>query len=162
MNNHGLLHPLTVVTALGCGLIAGVLFAFSSFVMKALGRLHPAHAIAAMQVINIAAISPAFMLALFGTGLACVALAGLAVAHQHESYAVYQLSGSALYLVGVIGVTMAYHVPRNNALARVRPSAIDAPRAWARYRMQWTVANHVRAAAALAAAASLTLALQTV
>ena len=38
----GFLVVLTVVAALGCGLNAGVFFAFSSFVMKALARLQPA------------------------------------------------------------------------------------------------------------------------
>ena len=38
----GLLHWVTLVTAVGCGLSAGVFFAFSAFVMPALGRLPPA------------------------------------------------------------------------------------------------------------------------
>ena len=50
-------------------------FAFSSFVMKALARLEAAQGITAMQAINVTAISPAFMLALFGTATACAALA---------------------------------------------------------------------------------------
>jgi hypothetical protein len=65
----GLLVALTIVTALGCGLCAGVFFAFSSFVMKALARLPPADAVAAMQAINVVAVTPAFMAALFGTAL---------------------------------------------------------------------------------------------
>jgi len=47
-----LIFILTLVSALGCGLIAGVFFAFSAFVMKALARLPPAQGIAAMQSIN--------------------------------------------------------------------------------------------------------------
>ena len=83
----GLLYPLTLTAAVGCGLVAGVFFAFSSFVMKALARLQPAQGVAAMQAINLAAINPAFMLALFGTALACIAIAGVALAHLHASYA---------------------------------------------------------------------------
>lgn len=156
---HGLLYPLTVVTALGCGLIAGVLFAFSSFVMKALAQLPPKQGIAAMQAINAAAISPAFMLALFGTAIACVAVTGLALAHPHESYVPYLLTGSGLYLAGVIVVTMAFNVPRNNTLAGVQPTSANAASTWTRYLAQWTAGNHVRTAAALAAAVNLTLAL---
>jgi uncharacterized membrane protein len=48
----GFLAVLTAVTALGCGLNAGVFFAFSSFVMKALARLQPAQGIVAMQSIT--------------------------------------------------------------------------------------------------------------
>src|SRR5206468_8077903 len=43
------LFGLTLISALGCGLIAGVFFVFSAFVMKALARLPPAQGIAAMQ-----------------------------------------------------------------------------------------------------------------
>jgi uncharacterized membrane protein len=66
---------LTLVTALGCALSAGALFAFSSFVIKALARLPDPQSIAAMQSINVQAVTPVFMTALFGTGLACLALA---------------------------------------------------------------------------------------
>ena len=38
----GALMVLAVVTAVGCGLVGGVFFAFSSFVMPALKRLPPA------------------------------------------------------------------------------------------------------------------------
>ena len=49
---------LKLLSALGCWLMAGVFFAFSTFVMKALARLQPAQGIAAMQAINITAINP--------------------------------------------------------------------------------------------------------
>ena len=154
----GLLFALTLVTALGCGLNAGVFFAFSSFVMKALARLHPAQGVAAMQAINVAAVSFAFMLALFGTAVACAALAGWALLVWHEPFAPYLLAGGALYLVGTILPTIFYHVPRNEALARVDPHGAGAEGHWRRYLSGWTAWNHVRAAAALAAAATLTIA----
>jgi uncharacterized membrane protein len=150
---------LTLVTALGCGLAAGVFFAFSSFVMRALARLQPEQGIASMQAINVAAISFAFMLALFGTAVACVALAGFALAEWHQSFAPYLLAGSVLYLVGTIGLTIAYHVPRNDALAAVEPQSAEAATRWTRYLTEWTAWNHVRALAAFAAAAVLTIAL---
>ena len=61
-----ILYAATLVTALGCGLVAGVFFAFSSFVMPALRRLTPERGIAAMQSINELAVTPAFMTALSG------------------------------------------------------------------------------------------------
>src|SRR3954464_9142780 len=94
------LFALILVTALGCGLNAGVFFAFSSFVMKALARLHPAQGVAAMQAINVAAVSFAFILAFFGPAVACAALAGWALLAWHEPFAPYLLVDSALYLVG--------------------------------------------------------------
>jgi uncharacterized membrane protein len=91
MTNH-LLFGLTFVSALGCGLTAGVFFAFSVFVMEALASLPPAQGIAAMQSINVTVLNPWFL-------------------------------GTAEYVT------------------------------------DWTTWNHVRTAAALAAAASLTVAL---
>ena len=154
-----LLVALTLITALGCGLSAGALFAFSSFVMKALARLPAAQGIAAMQSINVVAVTPVFMTALFGTAVACVALAVWALADWHDSFGPWLLAGSALYLVGTIGLTMTYHVPRNNALAVVEPAGPDAEPHWRRYVAEWTRGNHVRVAAGLAAAAALTAAL---
>jgi uncharacterized membrane protein len=155
----GFLFALTLVAVLGCGLAAGVFFAFSSFVMEALGRLPAAQGIAAMQAINVAAISFVFMLALFATAVACIALAVWAIVEWGEPFAAYLLAGSALYLVGVMGVTIAYNVPRNETLAKVDPQSADAASHWTRYLASWTAGNHVRTAAALAATAALAVAL---
>ncbi len=156
----GALFALTFVAALGCGMTAGVFFAFSGFVMKALRRLPAVQGIAAMQSINVAAISPAFMTALFGTAAACIAVIVVGLLRLGEPFAGYLLAGGALYLLGTIGLTIAYHVPRNDALAAVEPTSPDAQSHWTRYTAEWTARNHLRAGAALAAAAALTVALQ--
>jgi uncharacterized membrane protein len=155
----GYLFALTLLAALGCGMVAGVFFAFSAFVMKALARLPAEQGVAAMQAINVAAVTFAFMAALFGTAVACGALAVWALLVWDERFAPYLLVGGVLYLVGTILLTIVYHVPRNEALARVEPYSTDAESYWTRYLSGWTAWNHVRAAAALAAAATLTIAL---
>ncbi len=155
----GLLFALTLVSALGCGLMAGVFFAFSAFVMKALARLPPAQGIAAMQSINVMAITPAFMTAFFGTGVLCGVLAVVALLTWGNARAAWLLVGGLLYVVGAIVVTMAFNVPQNNALAAVAPASAEGAGPWARYVAEWTVWNHVRATACLAAAAALTIAL---
>ena len=155
----GFLFALTLLAALGCGMMAGVFFTFSTFVMKALARLPTAQGIAAMQAINVMAVSAGFMAALFGTAVACGALAVYALFGWDERFSPYLLVGSVLYLVGTILLTIAYHVPRNEALARVEPRGAEAESHWRRYLSGWTAWNHVRAAAALAAAAVLTIAL---
>jgi len=48
----------------------------------------------------------------------------------------------------------AFHVPRNDALAALVPDAPGTTDAWRTYLREWTAANHVRAAAALLAAAA--------
>ena len=54
---------LIFAAAIGSGLVAGIFFAFSSFVMAALGRLPSDHGIAAMNAINVTVINPMFFLA---------------------------------------------------------------------------------------------------
>jgi uncharacterized membrane protein len=155
----GFLFALTVLATLGCATMAGVFFAFSTFVMKALARLPADQGVAAMQVINVAAVTPVFMLALFGTAVACVTLTVFAFLAWDERFAPYLLIGSALSLVGTILLTIGYHVPRNEALARVEPHGADAESHWTRYLSGWTAWNHLQTATALAAAATLTIAL---
>jgi uncharacterized membrane protein len=156
---NGLLFALTFISALSCGLMAGVFFAFSAFVMIALGRLPVAQSIAAMQSINAAAINPLFGAALFGTAAACVLLTVSSLFRWHKPGASYLLAGSLLYLVGTILVTIAFNLPLNEALAAVDPTSADGTNLWASYVTSWIAWNHVRAAGALAAAASLTIAL---
>lgn len=146
----------TLFAALGCGLVGGVFFAFSTFVMRGLGRLAPASRIAAMQSINVAAVSPVFMTALFGTAVACLATAVASAQRWGEEGTAAALAGSLLYLVGAIAVTIGFNVPRNDALAAVDPASGDGARLWAEYLRSWTSWNHVRTIASLAAAALLT------
>ena len=155
----GALYAATLVSALGCGLVAGVFFAFSTFVMPALKRLVPAHGIAAMQSINELAVTPAFMTALFGTAAACLGLVAWTVISSDGRTTALVLAGCALYIVGTIGVTIARNVPLNDRLAKLHPQGADAAGRWDEYVAKWTAWNHLRAAASLAAAAALTIAL---
>ena len=155
----GLLFTITLVAALGCGLMAGLFFAFSVSVMKALARLPSAEGIAAMQSINVAIINPVFLAAFFGTAAACVLIMIVSLLRWHDPGAVYLLIGGAFYLVGTFLVTLVFNVPKNNALASVAPTDPEGASLWIDYLSKWTAWNHVRAAASLAAATSLTIAL---
>lgn len=150
---------LTAATAIGCGLGAGALLPFSAFVMRALGRLPAAQGIATMQSFNVGAITPAFMAALFAPLLGCVAVVVSGIVEWDESFGPYLVGGGAIYVVGTIGLTIAYHVPRNDALAAMDPAGAESASYWPRYLAEWTRWNHVRVLAGLAAAAVLTVAI---
>ena len=62
------IHVGVFVAAIGCGLVAGIFFAFSSFVMPALGRIAPEQGINAMQSINVAVLNVGFLSLFVGTG----------------------------------------------------------------------------------------------
>jgi len=156
---HDLSFVLTLCAALGSGLMAGVFFAFSTFVMRALVALPPGQGIEAMQSINRTVINGWFLGVFIGAAAICVLLAAAALYGWHESRTVLKLSGSLLYLIGTFLVTVVRNVPMNNTLERVPPAADDACDHWARYVTRWTAWNHVRTAAALIGATLLTLAL---
>ena len=155
----GYLRILTIIAAVGAGVSGGVFFAFSTFVMKALGRLPAAEGISAMNAMNKTAPTPLFMLALFGTAVVSIALSAVALRHLDQRWAVYMLTGTALYLVCLI-LTAVYHVPHNDALALVDPAGPGAAHAWAQYLSPWTAWNHVRTVTALAGSTAFIIALQ--
>jgi uncharacterized membrane protein len=127
--------------------------------MAALRRLKPEEGIAAMQSINILAVTPVFMAGLFGTAAACLGLIAWAVTSWGEGPSALVIAGGVLYFLGTIGVTVACNIPLNNRLATLHPQGADAADYWAKYVTTWTAWNHVRTIAALAAAALLTGAL---
>ena len=154
---NSLLFVLTLCSVLGCGLMAGVFFAFSTFIMRALARLQPAQGIEAMQSINRTVINPWFLGVFLGTAAICILLAGTALWQWQQPCATYLLAGSLLYLIGTALVTMVFNVPMNNAMERVDPASNDAAGHWASYLARWTAWNHVRTTAALLGAASFML-----
>ena len=129
----GFLFTLTFVTALGCGLIAGLFFAFSVAVMQALARLPAAGGMAAMQSINSAILNPLFLAVFLGTAAGCALVMLTSLARWHSPGSVYLLVGGALYLVGSLLVTAVCNVPKNNALASVASADPASAGLWAYY-----------------------------
>jgi uncharacterized membrane protein len=147
------MHGLILIGVLGAATIGGVFFAFSTFVMRALAQLPPAHGVAAMQRINVVVLNPLFLGVFIGTAVVQGLSAVLALVGWLPTRSPLLLAGAALYLAGTFGVTMAFNVPRNDRLASLTADS-DAARAyWPVYVREWTIWNHVRTVAALASAA---------
>lgn len=149
---------LVLLSALGSGLVGGIFFAFSNFVLGALARLPAPQGIAAMQSINIVVINPLFMAAFMGTAVLCLIVAAAALFGWAGPHPTLVVIGAVLYIVGNIVVTMTGNVPLNNALAAVDPASAEGAATWARYVPDWGVWNHVRTATGAAAAACFILA----
>ena len=128
-----------------CALVAGIFYAFSSFVMGALGRLEPPAGIAAMQSINVVVLRPSFFLAFFGAGVVVIAAAVGSPTPE-------VIGGGALYLVGCLGVTIVRNVPLKERLACLDAASAEGAAFWQDYLRRWTRWNSVRTAASLAAA----------
>ena len=151
---------LTFAAAIGAGLIAGAFFAFSTFVMKALGKLPTPEAVTAMQSINIVVINPLFVGVFLGTALISAILVAMALMQWDRPAAALLVTGATLYLIGTFAVTIFGNVPLNNALAKLTPTAAEAAAQWTHYLSRWTLWNHVRTLAAAIALAFFILALR--
>jgi uncharacterized membrane protein len=132
------------IAALGAGLMAGLLFAFSNFVMNALTRMPPPYGMSAMQLINVTIINPLFFLVFMGTAVASIVLLIHGALHWSDPGMKWVVAGSVLYLLGVIGVTLMFNVPLNNALAQAQPAVDDSTGTWMRYVEQWLRWNDLR------------------
>lgn len=150
---------LTFAAVIGCGLVGGIFFAFSSFIMAALGRLPSEQGVAAMNSINVTVQNPTFFLAFFGTGLVCLLLAAGAYVWWDQAGGKLILIAGVIYLAGCIGVTIAFNVPLNNAIAAVPAATPEAAALWSHYLDRWTTWNTVRTVACVVSAALFTAAL---
>ena len=158
MNKTPLEMGLVFAAAIGSGLVGGTFYAFSSFVMAALGRIPPAQGVAAMKGINVTVINPSFMTVFMGTGGLCLLVGVESLFTWNQAGAKLALVASLVYLVGCFGTTVVSNVPLNNQLASMAdPAAAIA--FWPHYLEAWTIWNHVRTIAAVSSAVCFTLVL---
>jgi uncharacterized membrane protein len=131
-------------SAIGCGLIAGLYFAFSTFIMTSLGRIDQASGIAAMQAINVDILRCMFLPLFLLTSLTCAMLAVAGGLNWSAPGSPAMIAGGLLYVIGMFVVTMMFNVPLNNTLMTIGGTGPEAGAFWARYLSEWTMWNHVR------------------
>ncbi|GAW33056.1 hypothetical protein RA2_00092 [Roseovarius sp. A-2] len=134
-------------TALGMALVAGVLLAFSDFVMRSLRLARGVAGIEAMQVINREVYGSGFLLALLGLAPVAVALGFYALARVEGAPMFWIVAGAALYVIGTVLVTMLGNVPMNKRLDMMMTDAPETLIYWQHYVRRWTMFNHLRTAA---------------
>lgn len=144
---------LPILLVVGAGLIAGVFFAFSTFVMQALDELPAESGIAAMQRINVVVLNPLFLGVFVGTALLAVVAIVSTVFAWGTVRATLLFISSLSYLIGCFGVTGAFNVPRNERLAGMPPASDDASAYWPIYLREWVFWNHIRTLASIVATA---------
>jgi uncharacterized membrane protein len=153
---NGLVTTLTLVSAVACGLMAGIYFTFSNTIMGSL-RAQPApQGIATMQSINEVILNPLFLLLFAGSALTCTALA-VTAKFSGEPYAVWRIGAASVFVIGSFVVTMAFNVPLNDSLAAVNPNSEHGAAVWDDYLSKWVVWNHVRTVTSALAAIALTV-----
>ena len=133
---------IIIAAIVGAGLVTGLLFAFSNFVMSALAELSNEKGMFAMQQVNEKIINPIFLLLFLGTPILCVIIAISSTINLDSPGNLLLLIGSICYLIGPFGITMLFNVPLNNRLAKTEMS--DADDVWPEYQKRWQRWNHVR------------------
>jgi len=151
----------TFIAAVGCGLMGGIFFVFSNFIMKALDGLNPRYGIAAMQAINVSVLNPLFLVIFFGAAVLSIFTVLISLLQWHQEGSVYLLIGGVLYLAGSFLITIAFNVPRNQKLASVEPHSAEGIKYWEYYIGSWTFWNHIRTVSSLAASGLLMIAMMS-
>ena len=133
---------IIVMAITGAGVVTGLLFAFSNFVMRALADLPNDKGMFAMQRVNEKILNPVFLILFLGTPILCVLIAFTSVLQLGSSGSLFLLIGALAYIIGPFGITVLFNVPLNNKLAEVDLSGAD--EIWPVYQKQWQRWNHVR------------------
>jgi uncharacterized membrane protein len=146
------LQTAALASGAASGVMGGVLFGFSSFVMPALRRLPASQAVAAMQAMNrTAPRALGLPLVVSGPGTAAVAAWAMTRTDVPAAARTLLVTG-AVTAVAAFAITAAYHVPRNNRLDTVDATSDAAARAWAAFVPGWVTMNHARTALSLVSA----------
>ena len=146
---------VTVAAAVGAGVTGGVYFTFTTIVSPTLRLRSAPEAVAVMQRVNEKAVHAPFMIVFFGSALAACAAAITALIQDDGAAMVpIRVIGAGLTLAS-FATTMLFNVPRNTALARIRPSNVNAADAWRSFDAGWSRANTTRAVLAIVGSAFL-------
>ncbi|WP_454284105.1 anthrone oxygenase family protein [Rhizobium leguminosarum] len=151
-----------VAAAIGSGLVAGIFFAFSTFIMTAFSRIPAEQGIAAMNSINVTIVRSPFMGLFVPTAILCLVIAVLALIDWRGGASFLMLAGAALYVFASFVSTIVFNVPMNDALANVAGNGPEAVQLWTSYVRDWTWWNHVRTIASLLASVAFVRALMIV
>ncbi|HET6599738.1 MAG TPA: anthrone oxygenase family protein [Burkholderiaceae bacterium] len=154
-----LFDAIACLVCVGAGAVGGVFFAFSTFIMKALGQLPATQGILAMQRINVVVLNPLFLALFMGTALLSAGALAAALVEWSGRASPWLLAAGLVYLVGSFLVTLRFNVPRNERLATMSAEAPQAQAYWPLYAREWQNWNHVRTTASLASAACAAVAL---
>jgi uncharacterized membrane protein len=141
------------VAALGSGLMAGIYFAFSVFIMSAFNQLETSNAIHAMNSINTVILRSWFMPLFFATSVLSLMAIFLAYWQWQDPSSRLLLSAGVVYLLGMFVCTMVFSVPLNIFLAQVNAHGVEAQQLWASYSTSWTNWNHMRTVSSLSTCA---------
>lgn len=151
---------LLTAAALGSGIIGGIFFAFSTFIMNSFSEIPNESGISAMNAINRVIVRSWFMPIFVGMVVLSIILVVIAIRNWEFSTGGLIIAGAALYVLASFVSTIVFNVPLNDRLATFDGKSAEAAEFWSVYLRDWTFWNHVRTVASLAASAMFIWAMQ--
>ncbi len=142
------------------GLMAGIYFAFSVFIMRALSELPPLQGAQAMNQINAVILKTIFLPMFFGTSLWYVGLMVWSTLNWQGMRSMLIIVAACCYIIGMFFVTALGNVPMNKQLQANAKNPAALVQYWLSYQREWTALNHVRMMACIVSSALLTIALK--
>ena len=114
MNTHQLIYGTSILLT---GLLAGLFFGYQCSVINGLGALGNKEYISAFQSINKAIQNPVFFISFIGSLIILPIASYVAYKNGQGHLLPYLLFATAIYIVGVFGITVVCNVPLNDMLA---------------------------------------------
>lgn len=126
------------------GLMAGIYFAFSVFIMKSLAELPSLQAAQTMNKINDVIINTLFLPIFFGSTLWYAGLITWSFINWQNGQSIWVVVAAVIYIGGMFSVTAFGNVPLNNQLKALEGEDSALVLFWAEYLHRWTRLNHLR------------------
>ena len=126
------------------GLMAGIYFAFSVFIMKSLAGLPATEGAHAMNAINDVIVRSGFLPLFFLSTLAHMGFAVWTLWYGEGLQAQLSIAAGVVYEAGMFLVTVFGNVPLNNRLQQSENNESRLLDVWCEYPTTWTHVNHLR------------------
>lgn len=135
---------MLVLLIIMIGLMGGIYFSFSIFVMKALSEVPALQAAQVMNRINEVIVKTLFLPLFFGSTLLSVGLMVWSFLQWQGLSSTLVIVATLIYVVGMFLVTVIGNVPLNNALQTREGNPQELVSYWSVYLKRWTRLNHIR------------------
>lgn len=126
------------------GIMAGVYFAFSVFVMKSLAQLPALQAAQVMNKINDVIVNTLFLPIFFGSTFCYAGFIVWQFADWQSGYSELIIAAAIIYITGMFLVTAFGNVPLNNRLKAGEANDAELALLWQHYLDKWAQLNHLR------------------
>lgn len=127
--------------------MAGIYFAFSTFIMSSLSAIEKVSGMSAMQSINDVILKSPFMILFFGTTILSIFFIVYGFLNLEDVNYLIIMCAGLVYFIGMFLCTIFFNVPLNNTLKDAKNNTDEGQLFWDEYLHTWTRWNHLRTVA---------------